>query len=134
MNTLSWLLYGADVLNNLGTFFTVIGIVSLIIAIPTTLCGYIIVWDIKKDRSSNEIWFEPRKYVRIVAILALVVGIALNLISIIIPSKQTMYMIAASEMGEVVIKSDEGAEIYNELKAIVMNNLKSVSAPQKTSN
>lgn len=41
----------------------------------------------------------------------------------LIPSKETLYMIAASEAGEMVVTSDEGKEVISDLKEILKTQL-----------
>lgn len=48
-------------------------------------------------------------------------------IATITPDRQTLYMIAASELGEEVIKSPEALELYEEVKSVLRSYSKSGS-------
>jgi hypothetical protein len=92
MNDLSWLLYGADVLNNLGILFLIVGMLLVILA--GVFAGPVY------TESDNPAWIKHGKN-------TLIIGIAVLVVSMFMPSKQTMYMIAASEMGEEAIQTPE---------------------------
>ena len=124
MNTLSWFLYVADVIGGIGLMFGTIGgllfLGGWIFAIP----GYMVIWTVFRDqeeaaKKSKEAfaWLSPRM---------VIAGFLMITASVLVPSKQTMYMIAASEMGEVVVKSEEAKEIFGELKTTVIHELKRV--------
>lgn len=125
MNTLSWFLYVADVINDLSFTFGAIGGLMFIVGWIFIIPGYMIIWtkmshhkeeDIDKSKAAFA-WLSPRM---------IVAGFLMIMASVLVPSKQTMYMIAASEMGEVVVKSEEAKEIFGELKTTVIHELKRV--------
>ncbi|WP_146097127.1 hypothetical protein [Brucella oryzae] len=43
--------------------------------------------------------------------------------AVLIPAKETIYLIAASEAGEVVVKSDEAKEIMSGLRDIIKDQI-----------
>lgn len=91
MNSLSWFLYLADVVSGLGHFFSVAGFLFLLFGgwlaavILVESCG-----DVK--------W----------PFVFPVVGLALLLFATLIPSKNTIYAIAASELGKQAAESELG--------------------------
>jgi len=117
MNNLSWLLYLSDVLPNLNVGIGIISVLSgIIFGIATVIfwCEYFY---------NNCI---PIK-VPITFSCFLVFTIFIGLLTNLIPSRQTILLIAASEMSEQVVKSQDGQEIMNNLKQI----LKELTTPKK---
>ena len=121
MNYLSWFLYLADVFGTLklgtGILFFVAFIPSMIFIIP----GYLATW-----RYANEEDLRIRKNMAWIAPRGIIFALILGVISTFVPSKETMYLISASEIGEVVVSSSEAKEVYSELKSVIMDNLKSM--------
>lgn len=115
MNSLSWMIYAAEVFNNLGMFLGLVGFGGLLIIILTAgfsgLLGVAGDEDKLKQasvRAMRKIWMP-------------VVALAL---SVVIPSSQTIYLIAASEAGATVISNPEMKEVFNDLKTIIKSKLK----------
>jgi hypothetical protein len=99
MNNLSWLLYFGDIVNNIqglcGAVIAIGGIASICLtaAFFSTLAGYQ-----KEEHQVIAKWLR-----RILTIISLA-----GLIVVFVPSKQTIYLIAASETGEQVLNSPTG--------------------------
>lgn len=89
MNNLSWFLYLADVLSNLQVFLFLSGLFVLLAG----GFGCLVLWE----------EYEVRWPMSIVIPLSFL----LLLGSIVIPSKETMYAIAASQVGETIIQLEE---------------------------
>ncbi len=100
MNNLSWLLYLADVLHNVGFFFAFIAAIGSI--------GGVIVFVIS---------FDPDGKVLIPYRHSFVGFLLLGAVSMLFPSKDTMYAIAASEMGEEVLNSRVGTKAQRALES-----------------
>lgn len=96
MNTLSWLIYFADIVSNLQ------GLLTTIAVIMGTACVIAI--------GPIEI---PIKRVR----LWIVVAALVSVIAALLPSKNTVYAIAASELGEQVLVSNTGKKAVAALEA-----------------
>jgi hypothetical protein len=99
MNTLSWFIYLADVIPSFGGFILTIGGLVLFAGIALVVC-----YAFDNDG-------KPPKYWQWITIAPLV----LMLIGLFIPSKNTMYAIAASELGEKVIRSEIGEKSFKAL-------------------
>lgn len=126
MNTLSIFLYLADVS---GSFSAVILISAIVWAV--ILAGYAFVASVwhsdSMDRYTKE--RDPEKHKRAVMFFskrgylpsrwAVCIIIAMVFIGAAIPSKQTLYMIAGSKIGEGVVASDEAREIYQDIRTII---------------
>ena len=107
MNTLSLLIYLSGVIPSIGIILSA-GSVAIL---P---CLVIIggVWSVETEKNQ----FPKLKPYFITCAVAL-------FISIMIPDQKTIYMIAASEMGEAVVTTEAGQEVFNELKDTVMYQL-----------
>lgn len=106
MNTLSFLIYLADVVPNLGfLFFFVAASIFIYHAVARV---FISLYNIENPHRNKSYPKLTKTTVGFLAFFAL--G------SAIIPSTETMYLIAASEMGEVVVQSEEALELYEIIK------------------
>lgn len=115
MNTLSLLIYLSNVIPNVGLVFGVAGFLGIPILV---LIG--IVWSGEIDKNQF-----PKLKPWLIAS-----GISL-LISTLIPDQKTIYMIAASEMGEAVVTTETGQEVFNELKDTVMYQLQQLQGEKE---
>ena len=114
MNTLSWLIYAADVL---GKFAPAAFILTLICFFISLLVVGAAVSD--TDNTDRELLKVSKKFI---------FGFFLfGFITIVSPSKETIYMIAASEVGEQVIKTPEAREVFEALRLRIMDELKVVA-------
>ena len=106
MNSLSILIYFAEILPNIGFLL----ILSLTIGM---LCygTYLIVAFVDNDRGYKN---RPTYLGR-----AVFVFLATGLVASLIPSKETIYLIAGSEAGEMVVSSDAGQEILSDIQEII---------------
>jgi hypothetical protein len=103
MNSLSWMIYLADVASGL----------SVMLAIVATLAacavGFSLLWAaIEEDDISMAAPWAKR-------LLPVAVGCAL--LAVLIPSPGTVYAIAASETGEAALKSETGGKAVQALNA-----------------
>lgn len=106
MNNLSWFIYLADVLSNLQPLLASVGAL-LAFALSFALVYGLIEEDLPFIRIGK--W--------------VVVPIILLIIACLIPSKQTIYMIAGSEAGEMVVKSEEAQQILGDIKDVIRTQL-----------
>lgn len=111
MNNLSWFLYIADVLPSLGTLSATAAFFALVFGGFIHGALMIHAWENDID------WPGKRVVWHIILVLVLAV------LSILIPSKETLYKIAASEVGETIVKNPsvqkEALEIYEQLKSLL---------------
>ena len=98
MNSLSWLLYLADVVSKL----SVISIVVTGISLTIVFIWFLVPTDDGEARTAAKF-----------AIGALVAAV----IAALLPSKETVYAIAASEMGEELLKTPTAAKATKALDA-----------------
>lgn len=121
MNSLSWLLYAAEVIDNLQTFGTVVTVGLLLAAGGTAVFGPMIAdmntgYDEKEKVDFRAFWSRAWK----MTIAAVILGGIVSLV----PSKQTVMLIAASEVGETVLASDKVQEIGGEAGALATDSLR----------
>lgn len=112
MNNLSWFLYIAEVIPNLGRTFGLIG------GIGVAVFGFWGFMSFMMNGTEDEI-SSPSKSL-------LVVSVLLIIISTLIPSSQTLYLIAGSEAGEAVVASETGQEIMDDIHEAIKFQLKSL--------
>lgn len=113
MNSLSWLIYIAEVVQNLRGVFIATSVVSAG-AIALVVVMYAIMAT-DGDIAPGS-WKKPIKWVWIVFLFAS--------ISALTPSASTVYMIAASEAGEAIVTSPDGEEMLGDLKQIIRQKIK----------
>ena len=127
MNSLSWFLYLAQVSDNLGRLFAILTFVSLAgIVIALLVAPFAL------DASADaKFWRGWRKALYILAPTALVAMFAVAAL----PSKQTMYLIAASEIGEKLAHTEAVSEIsreaYDALRGYLKSITKEINQPDK---
>jgi formate hydrogenlyase subunit 3/multisubunit Na+/H+ antiporter MnhD subunit len=113
MNTLSWLIYLADICDNLNKFFAIIGVLQL-------LGGLILFGVYANYMADKEFWRGRRgesqeikqKYNKIVYAIPLV-GLIMIFFSTLIPDKNTVMYIAASEYGQSIIMNKQVQDLTN---------------------
>lgn len=112
MNSLSWFLYLASILPQLQAATILCAVVLVILFLFTCM-----------DRDTKAgfygEWKAPKWQLPTAAILILV--------AVLVPSTQTIYLIAGSEAGEAVVTSNEGRAILNDIQEVIraqLGNLK----------
>tara|TARA_R110000796_G_scaffold30122_7_gene80744 strand:+ start:1726 stop:2085 length:360 start_codon:yes stop_codon:yes gene_type:complete len=111
MNSLSILIYLAGILGNVSTLLILIGVVILAI-----YCVKVVNTQFYNEeariRSISLKTFPP-------AIKSTWVAIALFSVVALLPTKETLYLIAGSEAGEYVVNTPEAKEIMSDIQAII---------------
>ena len=102
MNNLSILLYLADVLDGVGAFLTVTGLIGSAVGA--------FIWLLSWDKDPVFDYIRPYRN-------TIFYALAVVLVSCLFPSKDTMYAIAASETGEEVLNSGVGTRATKALEA-----------------
>lgn len=120
MNDLSWFLYLADVLPTasvwLGILFVPTGVIGAILVVCTMICA----------ASTGEDEIRAGKVMKPFAVSLPILSAIFLLVSILIPSKETIYLIAGSEAGQYVVESETGQEILTDIKSIIKQQLSSL--------
>lgn len=105
MNTLSWLLYLGEISGSLSSFF---GWISAPIFVLTGFCLFMGMYHMMEAEPDSRD-YQLAKTVRDVGLkIFMPMFFAFAIISTILPSKETVYLIAASEAGQEVITSPTG--------------------------
>jgi hypothetical protein len=117
MNSLSWLIYLAEAVPS---FAGALGWVSFMAAAGFGV--YALFGTIKASVEFEEnSWFDKKKYL---PPTWFVVAVLLSwAIESLIPSKQTIYLIAASEASEAVVTSDVGKQMLSDIQQILQHQL-----------
>lgn len=107
MNNLSWFLYLAEVIPNIGVLLYMMAF------------SFMVIWGIWALVANDFCWANKPPSKVLVWIIPLMIVIA-----VLIPSKNTIYLIAGSEAGEHVVTSPEGQEIIDDIKTIIKSQIK----------
>ena len=109
MNSLSWMIYLAGMVDAIG-FFLAFAFVALVIS--ALVC--FVIFGISHDRVFAD---EPKVGAKKVGLNCIWGLVAVSIVGAIIPSKSTVYAIAASEMGEKVINTPTAGKALKALDA-----------------
>jgi hypothetical protein len=125
MNTLSWMIYGAEVFSRLCPIIGFGGVFILLVSISCVVCG-VVPWSYYSwDNAEHRIACEAmRSKLRTGGRRGAIFGVVFIFFASVIPSSTTIYLIAASEAGEAVVTSPEAREMMNDLKGIIRKKLK----------
>lgn len=108
MNELSWLIYAADVAGSLKGIGWTAAIGGVFVALGTSAVAAML-----KGEGEDEIAARVWRWAKGAMV---VVGVSIIPV-VIVPSSNTLYAIAASEMGEHVIASETGGKAVEALNA-----------------
>jgi len=114
MNSLSWMIYLADVCNNVGWL---VWWVALILTLGMCLAVMVIVGSSLSAVEGDEDAKEANRAARQFAMRLALPTAGAFLLAGVIPAKETVYAIAASEVGEGVLKSSTGSKAVRALDA-----------------
>jgi hypothetical protein len=107
MNSLSWFLYLAETISNLQEFmFFILVVWGSVLGLYVFMCLLYTVLEGERPKYTPEMWM---------FVAFIILGVFANLI----PSKNTIYLIAGSEVGEVVVTSEEGQAILNDIHEVI---------------
>lgn len=124
MNMLTLFIYLASIATPIGVF---LGTVSLIIL------AYLAIWTagvaMHNDSSYGHDKAEYPNYR-----FFLPIAFALGLLATFIPSTETVYLMAGSELGEYTVQSEAGQEILNSVKEIIQIQLQELKEPNDNDN
>jgi uncharacterized membrane protein YiaA len=116
MNTLSWFLYFADVIEGLNYFFGIVALLSVFIFVGVVIWCIASFYDYRRWRGTKYEHVYTPTIQRQVFLLSLTVLLVSVTCSSILPSKNTMYAIAVSEMGEKALASEVGKKAQRALE------------------
>lgn len=113
MNSLSWLIYTISVLDKLGSFAVVVMLVSAA-ATAITLAAWVITWG---EYYGKEPF--PTQYFTRWLKISIPLLVASSLLHIAIPNDKNMMLIAASEVGQRVITSDQAKSVMDKTATVL---------------
>ena len=122
MNKLSLVIYLADTLPRFASVLLTCGIITIAVIAAITLTRMISKSEhtdsytkrYHKDMYEYYTNLDVTYYVKYIWI-----GVFLLLVSALVPSKETFYLIAGSEAGEYVVQSEEGREIIEDIQEVI---------------
>lgn len=130
MNSLSWILYFVDVTYQVRGLLIAVMIVGWILYVIWRL--FVGIWSSEIFSSDEEAVAERKRKAQLLPVLPskwyFAATIAVSLLLTLIPSKDTVYMIAASEAGEYVVNTPEAQEMLGDLKNILKMQLRKLEA------
>lgn len=119
MNNLSWLLYAAEAFEGLKVAGGIASPLSILVAGLVGIVAALNRFD--KDIGGGERVAAPLfKAVRTLV----VVGVISGLVAIVAPSRNTIMLIAASEVGETVLASEQAQELGGEAGQLATDSLR----------
>ena len=118
MNGLSWLLYFAEVSENISGALGVLSILSAIVAMAFWLLHILVP---SHDQSKNFYELAP-KYAKTAAVV-----FTLSLAGLLLPSQNTVYLIIASESAEMIVTSESGQKMLGDIQEIVSLKLDTIA-------
>jgi hypothetical protein len=108
LNDLSWFIYLASVVSSIGVLTFIVVVLSVLVFLAGLM---VILYNTEEwDKSDRDTGMSLIKY----SITAFVVG---SLLNIVLPGRETIYAIAASEMGEELLNSETGSKAVKALDA-----------------
>lgn len=111
MNSVSWFLYFADVAPRMGNALVTISAIMFI------LCFCLIPFFVDFQGGSSPIL--KGRFLKI----SLPAAFILFMIALALPSRETIYLIAGSEIGETVVTSQPAQEILDDIQQIIKKKL-----------
>lgn len=119
MNSLSWMIYAADTIPRIAATLYAFGVISIISFVALNIGCAI-------ARGDHNMFAKPadKRPHRIEKFWLVAVGAGLILLSSPIPSRDALYMIAASEVGGKVASTPDAQEMLSDLKVIVGQQIK----------
>jgi len=118
MNGLSWLLYFAEVSQNIGFTLGFISVITAIAFIVVTLFTVI-----PEKRHMTDTWSDQGPKLRKILMLTFF----FSLVGLLFPSQNTVYLIIASESAEMVVTSESGQKMLGDIQQIVSLKLESIA-------
>ncbi len=133
MNSLSWLIYAIHLFGNLGALLATLAFASFGILAIVTICRLVGNNDrIEKygtrgaERAAiNAEIKDTNKAIARMALKFVWIPVVLGLIASVIPDRRTMYLIAASEIGERVVTSEKVVGVFDPSIDLLKNWIKS---------
>lgn len=130
MNNLSWMIYAVDVINNLNILMGIVSVLGGILFLALSFA-----YAVNSEGSDTE---KQRTTLKAIAKWLKVDGAVVSvtvILCVIVPSKETMLLIAASEVGERVLSNEKVTSIIDPsvqyLQAWIKNELGKLKADKK---
>jgi len=121
MNNLSLVLYFAGIVDGLKFNMGTIAFLSMILLIPGGCVTYFASkfnYDGKYDKTNGPgVW---------IIIVPTTIFVITGSMSVLLPDKDTIYLIAGSEIGEQVVKTPEAQQMLTDIREVIQQQLKAL--------
>lgn len=121
MNNLTLFVYFADILPRAGDFLIFLAVMAGIGVFPALVATFI--------STMTEEW-GVQKLAKGVVKYTFPAFLALSVVAILIPSKETLYLMAGSEVGETVVTSPEAQIILKDIHEVIRAQLNQLKVQQ----
>ena len=129
MNSLSWLIYMAQILTSLGYLFITLGTLALLATIGGAVC-MIVFTTFEHDK---EAFAKTNRRGRVIVSIFAPMTVIFILVGNLLPDKDTLYAIAASQLGEQIVSSGDAKALANDAYTALRVWLKKQIADDKPS-
>lgn len=131
MNSLSWFIYLADVIHNLGILAGVMSALGFFGGVALYLAFMVMRATAADSRDrGQEVAVGILPSLRLTMKIWYPLWALFILVNTFAPSRNTVYMIAASEAGQMIIDNKGTQEIVGDIKDIITDKLKKIKAGQ----
>lgn len=118
MNDLSWIVYAADVVADFSVILTFAMVFSFAVSVAMLVYGGWIK-DGYHRKFGDEIWKKGNEIQKLAIKSAAITLIFCGTLLIAVPSKTTIYLIAASEAGHSVVSTPDAQELLDGISRIL---------------
>lgn len=126
MNSVSWFIYIAQVSSSLGVMFCILGTLLMVAVMGRFVFPYARnTMEFSKPGDGD--YMPPRPIARGYMALSVIFMLAGNLM----PEKNTMYAIAASQVGEQIVKTEIASDATKALHSWIKKQIEPVAAKEK---
>jgi len=119
MNSLSWLIYLAGVTDSLSNFLKFLTCVLFVLCVILTLLSVALLNTTGLSEKEKVTQAAAQKVCKRYAILIFVVFFCFGLLVNVLPNRQTVLLIAASEIGERAMNSEKMAKINDKVVSVI---------------
>jgi 4-hydroxybenzoate polyprenyltransferase len=121
MNKLSWFLYSVNLLSNIGEVATLMLVFSALFLL-CTMIGYVLIniFEDEGDKDARRVRNVLTKTRNVLLLSCLIFLFP----ALLIPTKKTMYLILASEIGQRAYDTPENKELLQNMRSVITRELK----------
>lgn len=122
MNSLSWIIYGAETVGKMGSAAGLLSIAFGVVALGALIVGSVIRGEAYGETKEETV--ATGKKVQGYTMPLLVTSLCMVGLTVFVPSTQALYLIGASQVGEQIIQLQEVQDIGGEAGALATDTIK----------